>query len=35
MWANLGQIKEMYSNEVYDIIIIVIIYILMCVSRLE
>ena len=25
MWANLGQIKEMCSNEVYNIIIIVII----------
>ena len=25
MWANLGQIKEMSSNEVYDIIIIVMI----------
>ena len=25
MWANLGQIKEVYSNEVYDIIMIVII----------
>ena len=23
MWANLGQIKEIYSIEVYDIIIIV------------
>ena len=26
MWANLGQIKEMYSNEVYDIIIIIILW---------
>ena len=25
MWANLGEIKEMYSNEVYNIIISVII----------
>ena len=29
MWANLGQIKEMYSNEVYDIIIIVMIVIIL------
>ena len=29
MWANLGQIKEMYSNEVYVIIIIVMIVIIL------
>ena len=29
VWANLGQIKEMYSNEVYDIIIIVMIVIIL------
>ena len=29
MWANLVQIKEMYSNEEYNIIIIVIIVILL------
>ena len=29
MWANLGQIKEMYSNEVYNIIIIVMIVIIL------
>ena len=29
MWANLGQIKEMYSNEVYDIIRIVMIVIIL------
>ena len=29
MWANLGQIKEMYSNEVYNIIIIVVIVIIL------
>ena len=29
MWANLGQIKEMHSNEVYNIIIIVMIVIIL------
>ena len=29
VWANLGQIKEMYNDEVYDIIIIAMIVIIL------
>ena len=35
MWANLGQIEEMYSNEVYDIIIIVMIVIILWLWNME